>query len=138
MKVSLEDIKTVVCDYYGLEKELLFSKNRRRYIMIPRQAFVYLAYHINQDLGYCDLSKYMGFNHATLIHSNKRVQGFMDVDKTYKAEIKDMWSSCLDLLIPKDQRDINRMLVLNLTDKLLHCKTNDELREVLTETLERV
>jgi len=138
MRVSLEDIKKVVCNHYNLDEKLLFSKNRKRNIIITRQAFIYLAYNINYELGFHDLGRYMGLDHSTLVYSNKKVEGFMDVDRYYRQEIKDMWVSCLDSIIPEEQIKINRVLVQNLTDKLLHCKSNTELKEILTSTLEKL
>tara|TARA_R100000951_G_C2507144_1_gene139204 strand:- start:28 stop:444 length:417 start_codon:yes stop_codon:yes gene_type:complete len=138
MRVDLKDIKRVVCDFYELEEKLLFAKSRMRHIIAPRQAFTYLAYNINKDIGYNSLAKYMGCNHATLVCSNKRVQGFMDIDPTYRQEIKDLWSSCLFFCKPDNKDELDRLLVQNLIDKLLHCKSNTELKEILTSTKKKI
>ena len=139
MRVSLDEIKKVVCNHYNLDEKLLFSKSRMRHIITPRQVFTYLAYNINRDIGYTALAKYMGVSSSNLVCSNKSTQGFMDVDKFYRSEIANLYEECLKYSVEEDiEEEINMELVVELNDNLLNCQTNLELKELLIKTLKKL
>ncbi|WP_394749558.1 helix-turn-helix domain-containing protein [Spongiimicrobium salis] len=84
MKPTLQLITLCVSDYFGIEEHILFSRTRRRNVVIPRQIFQYLACKrtsissakIGEFGGY--LSNY-SMDHATVLHSKKMIQNFIDI-----------------------------------------------------------
>ena len=52
MRVPLIEIEKVVCDFYKVDPLRLFRKGRKRDVVEARQAFAYLAYNMNKNLGY--------------------------------------------------------------------------------------
>tara|TARA_R110002020_G_C15858281_1_gene736865 strand:- start:16 stop:435 length:420 start_codon:yes stop_codon:yes gene_type:complete len=132
MRVPLSKIKEIVCNKYNIDPSRLFMKGRKRDVVIARQAFAYLAYSINNKLGYNKLGEYMNLNHATVIHASKQVQGFIEFDKFYRAEISELYEECLKHSIEKIKiEEFNIKLVGGLVNKLLNCKNNIQLKEIL-------
>ncbi len=138
-RVDLEVIKRIVCEKYNIETSRLFMKGRKRDVVEARQAFAYLAYSINNDLGYESLGKHMNLNHATVLHACNQVRGFMEVDKYYHAEISELYKECLKYNIEVDlEEEINMELVVELNDKLLNCQTKLELKKLLIQILNKL
>jgi len=93
----LEVIQDVICSYFGLTKEQLFSKNRVSDIVRPRQWFFYLAVeitghksnlHIKKSLD--EIAEFGNKNHATVIHSHRVISGFIDTYKDAKLTNKEL------------------------------------------------
>ncbi len=138
-RVDLKDIKRIVCNKYNIAPSRLFRKGRKRNVVEARQAFAYLAYNINKDLGYAKLGEHMNLNHATVIHACKQVRGFMDFDKFYRDEIANLYEECLVYSIDEDLlEEINMELVVSLRDNLLNCQSNLDLKELLIKTLNKL
>ena len=143
MRVPLTEIEKVVCDFYEVDPLRLFRKGRKRDVVEARQAFAYLAYSMNKNLGYESLGKYMDFNHATVLHSCKKVEGYMEVDKFYRTEITDLYKECLkysveDKIKEVEVKEFDIELVGSLMDKLLICTSNRDLKEILETTLKKL
>jgi chromosomal replication initiator protein len=74
-----EFIADMVCEFYGIDREVIFTKNRKRELVWARQVIHYLCHtHIKkQTLGE------VGFrcgekDHATVLHSKKTVLNMTD------------------------------------------------------------
>ena len=88
--VTIDKIKKVVAQFYGIKISDLTSQNRVRTIARPRQIAMYLSKNftthslpkIGQEFG--------GKNHATVIHSIKVVQKLMNSDQAIFQEVKDI------------------------------------------------
>jgi hypothetical protein len=92
----LKRIADIVASHYEVHPMSMFPNNRLNHFAEIRQVFHYMATkHTKaslQEVG--DFSKAMGrkkaHNHASVLHSVKKVTGFIDVDKKYKEEIDEL------------------------------------------------
>lgn len=101
-EVSLSIIHDSVCEFFKINnKNDIFIRSRKRYILIPRQWFHYFAVLLNPryNISYAFIGNYNSsetkevYDHATVIHSKKTIDGYIDVyDKCEKIEklIKDI------------------------------------------------
>jgi chromosomal replication initiator protein len=92
-ELSIDAVKQVVADHYGLSIEELVSPSRAARIAWPRQ----LAMHLARELTGAPLaaigSAFGGRNHATILHACKRVaerassdqQAAVDIDELSRA-----------------------------------------------------
>ena len=92
----LKRIADIVASHYEVHPMSMFPNNRLNHFAEIRQVFHYMATkHTKaslQEVG--DFSKAMGrkkaHNHASVLHSVKKVTGFIDVDKKYKEELDEL------------------------------------------------
>lgn len=95
--VCLSLISDVICDYFEInDKILIFKPTRKREFILRRQWFHYFARTLNPEqivsgatIGdyYSDLTGH-SFDHATILHSVKKIKGYIDVSKKDR-EIKE-------------------------------------------------
>ena len=106
-KFSLEQIRHVICTYYCISKEDLFSKGRQTEIVKHRQNLHYLCYKYTlaslRSIG--DLTKQ---DHSTVLNSVSTVSDHIDTEPEYAREIAD-----LELFLNACKNDIR-----NFTQKL--------------------
>tara|TARA_R110001606_G_scaffold391172_1_gene558719 strand:+ start:1081 stop:1635 length:555 start_codon:yes stop_codon:yes gene_type:complete len=92
----IKRIADIVASHYDVHVMSMFPNNRLHNVAAQRQVFHYMATRHTtaslQEIG--DFSKTMGrktvHHHASVLHSARQVSGLMDVDKTYKEEIKEL------------------------------------------------
>lgn len=88
--INIAHIQDIVCDYFGVHKEQLHSKTRKREIALPRQLVMYFSKEytsatysrIGDELG--------GRDHTTVMHAHKTISNQSKVDKELKKQIKDL------------------------------------------------
>ena len=84
---SINTIKKVVCDYYGINKNQLNSKIRTKNIAIPRQIAMYLVRKF-LDMPYKDIGNSFGKrDHSTVINACERVEENIKKDPAYAMAI---------------------------------------------------
>lgn len=82
-----------VCDLFKIDRETLFSKSKKRYIVDARQLLYYLCY--NRQIQFVIIKKFMSDNGCSILH-NSIVNGVNNVkvkiveDKDYQTIIKDI------------------------------------------------
>lgn len=139
MRVDLDIIKRIVCEKYNIDLSRLFMQGRKRNVVGARQAFAYLAYDINKNLGYESLGDYMGLNHATVLHACKQIRGYIEFDKSFRIEIAELYEECLKHSVDENKiKEFDVKLVARLMDKLLICKSNEELKDILEISLKKI
>lgn len=90
--VTIDDILKVVCKHFGLELAAIHTKSRKREVVQARQIAMYLA-KSNTDFSTSKIGKFIGNkDHATVLHACKTVKGQLEVDKSFKAEVKEIES----------------------------------------------
>ena len=85
--VSVEDVVKMVADFYGIEKEFIYQKTRRKEVVKPRQVVMYLLREdfkisfptIGQKLG--------GRDHTTVIHSCEKIRNNIKTDPALAQQI---------------------------------------------------
>lgn len=93
---TIKRIADIVASHFDVHVMSMFPNSRIQKVAEKRQVFHYMATRHTraslQEIG--DFSKAMGrkkvHNHASVLHSVKQVTGFMDIDASYKSEIKEL------------------------------------------------
>lgn len=86
---KMDRLKTAVCTYYRIKETRLFNTSRYRDLVHARHQFHYLA-HITLRIKSGVVGLYSGRDHATILHSKKKIEGYLDVEKSIQTEIKDI------------------------------------------------
>jgi chromosomal replication initiator protein len=84
---TLDKIKDVVCEHFGITVDELCSRSRKHPIAYIRQLAIYLA---NKYTGMSSVQigkQIGGRNHATVIHSINQIKNLIDVDDQVRNEI---------------------------------------------------
>ena len=91
--LTIDDILEKVCGHYGVEQKSVFTRSRKRDLVIVRQVSMYLAQkytnmpagRIGQLIG--------GRDHSTVIHSCSAIEQRLKVDKSFMAELNSIENS---------------------------------------------
>ena len=86
--VSVDDVVGIVADFYGIEKDSIYQKTRRKEVVKPRQIAMYLLREdfkisfpsIGQKLG--------GRDHTTVIHSCEKIRTSVKNDQLLSQELE--------------------------------------------------
>ena len=83
-------IISVVCEYYGVRKEDLWDKCRKRKVSIARQISMYLLREIKQ-VYFCDISAIFNRHHSTAIYAYDTIVGLIQIgDKKTIREVAEL------------------------------------------------
>ena len=85
--VSVEDIVDVVADFYGIEKEYIYQKTRRKEVLKPRQIIMFI---LREDfkISFPTIGQKMGGrDHTTVIHSCEKIRNDMKGSPSLTQEI---------------------------------------------------
>lgn len=92
-------IADAVCEYFEVNDKIdIFKQTRKREVITQRQWFHYFARLLNPEhiISYSSIGAYYSdltghaYDHATVLHSVRKIKGFLDVskqDNIIKAEI---------------------------------------------------
>ncbi len=87
---TVQEIRDIVCDFYGVSLESILSETRKREIVQARQVAMYFAKLKTKD-SLTTIGTTIGKrNHATVLHACKTVQDLMDTDKTFRASVEEL------------------------------------------------
>ena len=88
--LSAEKIRDVVCDYFSLPVDEIFTASRKREIVQARQIAMYLSkQYTKQSLA--SIGQVIGKrDHATVLHAIKAVSDQIATDKTYKLSVQEI------------------------------------------------
>ena len=89
-ELSLEKIRSVVCDYFKITPELIVSKTRKREIVQARQITMYLVRNLTKASLASIGSQMGGKDHATVLHACSTVSDLIDTDKTIRRYVSDL------------------------------------------------
>ena len=86
-ELSLNDIKLIVCKYFGIEPEALESKSRKREIVQARQIAMYFAKN-KTNYSSTAIGAIVGDkDHATVLYACKTINNLIETDKEFKSKI---------------------------------------------------
>lgn len=89
-EINIPYIQEVVCEYFGLKREQLLSKTRKREIALPRQLAMYFAKEYTEAT-YAKIGKEMGGkDHATVMHACQTIKGGTEVNKEIRTYVKEL------------------------------------------------
>lgn len=132
--MRLSTIHKIVCDYYGIELDVLLSRTRKRQIIEKRQMFHYLCrIFTNKSLSciglyYKDVINTF-YDHATVRHSCKTIEDLMEVDKVLRLDYMSLSESIKseNIVFKISLSKEKEVLILSI----LHSKTFKSLNENL-------
>jgi len=82
-------IQQIVCIYYNQPISAATSRSKKRDLVHTRHTIVYMAYKF-LDIRLTELAKEVGCDHATILHIDKKLKGYLMWDKVVKREFKDL------------------------------------------------
>lgn len=90
-EVSLDVVQKVVCDYFGITKDAMQSKCRKRVIVQARQIAMYMARNLIPNCSLATIGNEIGGkDHATVLHACSTVTDLMSTDRSFKQYISDI------------------------------------------------
>ncbi len=94
--LTIEQIQRLVCEYFGIEEDLVRAKTRKREVVQARQVAMYFCKRLTQHSLKTIGLHFGGRDHSTVIHANMSVENQMDTDPKF-AEIIEEISNKIDL-----------------------------------------
>lgn len=86
-ELSTEKIEIITCNNFGIDRNLIHSKSRRRELVMPRQVIMTIAYHVTQK-STKKSNRIVGLifklDHATVSYSRKTVKNLIETDKNFR------------------------------------------------------
>jgi chromosomal replication initiator protein len=83
-KMTIEDIKKLVSEYYKIPTTEMESKSRKHEIALSRQMSMYLAKQLTQLSLKSIGSAFGGRDHSTVLHSCTQIENYLVTDKSVK------------------------------------------------------
>ena len=88
--INIPYIQEIVCDYFGIQREQLLSKTRKREIALPRQLAMYFAKEYT-NATFTKIGEEMGGkDHSTVMYACDTIRDVSKIDKELKKYIKDL------------------------------------------------
>lgn len=95
--ISLDSIKDIVANYYGLTVKQIDSKNRTRIIVNARHISMYLV-RKHLDMSYSQIgNEFGGRDHSTVISACDKIEGFLKKDSSYEVAITEIEKKILNV-----------------------------------------
>lgn len=95
MKLDSQEILRVVCEYYEIDRDTIFSLSRKKNIVFPRQVLfhfcaLYTKLNLRQIGQMGTYYSHKAKDHATVLHAKRVVQDIYDTDRTFRHEYEHM------------------------------------------------
>lgn len=88
--INIPYIQDVVCEYFGIKKEQLLSKTRKREIALPRQLAMYFAKELT-NATFTKIGEEMGGkDHSTVMYACETIKDVSKVDKQISKYVKEL------------------------------------------------
>ena len=88
--INIPYIQEVVCDYFGIKREDLLSKSRKRDIALPRQLAMYFSKEYT-NATFSKIGEEMGGkDHSTVMYACETIKDVSKIDKQLKKYVKDL------------------------------------------------
>lgn len=89
-RIDIPYIQEVVCDYFGINREQLLSKSRKRDIALPRQLAMYFSKELTNHT-YSKIGEEMGGkDHSTVMYACETIKDVAKIDKDVKKFVKEI------------------------------------------------
>jgi chromosomal replication initiator protein len=91
-EITVEQILQKVCEFYGIDKNVLQSKTRKREIVLARQVAMYFSKNFTSSSLSSIGAVIGGRDHATVLHSCKTVKNLLETNTEFKHQLKEIES----------------------------------------------
>lgn len=89
-EISVNDIVELVCKHYGVPTSAIYTKTRKREVVLARQVSMYLAKK-NTELSAAKIGVMIGNkDHATVVHACKTIKEQISINKNFSAEVDEL------------------------------------------------
>lgn len=131
--IDIHLIVSIVCNYYNLTKEQLFTRTRAAEIKEPRQIFHYLAVkYTKENLSYIG-RQFGGFHHSTIISSCKKVSDLIETEKLFRRNIYILEHQIVDLFTTEKDDYLKLNAIKRIVKgRISLCSSVEELNIVLS------
>ncbi len=85
--LTMEDVKTIVCQYFKVDPTMLESKSRKKIHAYPRNVYVYLCRQ-HTDRTVEEIGRSLSRNHSTVLYASEVIEHKMKVDKRVGNQIE--------------------------------------------------
>lgn len=80
-QITIDTVRNAVCTYYNMKPETLVLRSRKREVVVARQIAMYLTKK-HTSMALAGIGSMLGrYDHATVLHACKTIEGQMQVDK---------------------------------------------------------
>ncbi|HVN48672.1 MAG TPA: chromosomal replication initiator protein DnaA [Bacteroidota bacterium] len=86
--LSIEQIQTIVCDYFDIPVDLLRAKTRRQEVVLARQIAMYLSKEMTTSSLKTIGLHFGGRDHSTVIHACQVIEEYSKSDQTCKQHLE--------------------------------------------------
>jgi len=91
---KIQNIMSVISDYFNISTSDLISKKRKRIYLYPRQIAMYLIKE-TYDLPYKRIGAYFsGRDHSTVMHSVEKITNDIQIDKNVRIDVEKLKGKC--------------------------------------------
>ena len=98
--LDIGKVQRSVCEYFGISREDLLSKSRKRQIVQARQIAMYLSRNLISNCSLATIGQEIGGkDHATVLHACSTVSDLMATDKGFRKYVSDIEA----MLAPADR-----------------------------------
>ncbi|MDL1913472.1 MAG: chromosomal replication initiator protein DnaA [Bergeyella sp.] len=88
--VNIPYIQNVVCEYFGIKREDLLSKSRRREVALPRQLAMYFSKEFTNST-FSKIGEEMGGkDHSTVMYACETIKDISKIDKEIRKYVKEL------------------------------------------------
>ena len=89
-QVTIDTVRNAVCTYYNMKPETLVTRSRKREIVVARQVAMYLTKK-HTSMALAGIGSLLGrYDHATVLHACKTIEGQMQVDKELQKSLEEI------------------------------------------------
>lgn len=89
-EITVEQIRTIVCQWFNIDPESFDSKKRTREIAQARQVAMYLAKKYTKSPLTAIGAAIGGKNHATVLHAVKTIANLIETDKDFRRQMEEL------------------------------------------------
>jgi chromosomal replication initiator protein len=94
--LTMEDVKTIVCQYFKVDPTLLASKSRKKIHAYPRNVYVYLCRQ-HTDRTVEEIGRSLSRNHSTVLYASEVMEHKMKLDKRVRNQIEFLSNKLKDM-----------------------------------------
>lgn len=95
--ISLPIVHQEICDYFQVDYMYPFNRSKKKNVVYIRQLFHYISREVTNKnaVSFQCIGEYLSditepFNHATVINSCKKINGYLTYDKKVKKDVKEI------------------------------------------------
>lgn len=90
-EITIDKVQQSVCDYFGITRDDILSRSRKRQIVQARQIAMFLSRQLVENSSLSTIgSELGGKDHTTVLHSCNTVSDLMVTDKSFRKYVKDI------------------------------------------------